>query len=65
MITIMWILIYLLIGLVWKDSLEWYVTRHFEGKMGERFTTREIVFQTLFWPIFLGIFIIEFIKNIR
>ena len=61
---IYFVLSYLLVGLLWKDWLEWYTRSTFEGKLGEPFTRREAVTQTLLWPIFVGIFILEFIRNL-
>jgi hypothetical protein len=58
------ILIYILIGMVWKDWLEYYTNKHFEGRMGERFTLRETLTQVFLWPVFVLIFITEFIRNI-
>jgi hypothetical protein len=50
--------------MVWKDWLEYYTIKHFEGRMGERFTFREAASQVLLWPVFVLIFITEFIRNI-
>lgn len=65
MIYITYSLLYLLCGLIWKDFLENFTTNNLEGRLGQPFSLREIISQTLLWPVFLLVFIVEFLRNLR
>lgn len=58
------ILIYLAIGFIWTEWLEWFCMNNFENKLGEPFTTREKVTQFLLWPVFLSVFIYNFFADL-
>ena len=57
--------IYIIIGTVWTEWLDWFCINNLEEKYGEPFSLREKLTHLIFWPITMSIFIIEFIKNLN
>lgn len=55
---------YLVMGVTWTAWLEWYTTRNLEGMLGRDWAIRERIFHCMLWPYSLGIFILEFIKQL-
>lgn len=58
------ITLYLLIGLLWSKFIELSVVGKVEGRAGEPFTIKDVLFQTLLWPISVTIFTYHFIKDL-
>lgn len=57
------LLLYFAIGFIWTEWLEWFCINTFEGKLGKPFSTKEKVIQFCFWPVFVCVFIFNFIKD--
>lgn len=57
-------LIYFLIGIMWTEWLEFFCMRNLDGKLANPFSTKEKVFQTILWPVFVGIFVFNFLDDI-
>ena len=58
------ILTYLCIGFLWTEWLEWFCMKTFTGKLGRPFTFKEKALQFTFWPIFVAVFIYNFLKDL-
>lgn len=56
--------LYLLAGIAWAEWLERFCMNNLQGRLGEPFTTREKYSQILLWPIFLLVFIFNFLDDI-
>lgn len=57
-------ILYVIIGILWSEWLEWFCVNNLEDKMGEPFTNREKLTHLIFWPITMGHFVYEFINNL-
>lgn len=58
------IIIYLLFGIGWAYWLEQFCMNNLDGFMAKPFTPRERLTQVLLWPVFVAIFIYNFIKGL-
>lgn len=57
-------LIYFLIGIMWTEWLEFFCMRNLDGKLANPFSNKEKFFQTILWPVFVGIFVFNFLDDI-
>ena len=55
---------YIIIGLMWCAWLEYYTTKH-QLPEARDWSTRERLFNTLLWPVSLGVFVITFLKQLQ
>lgn len=54
---------YIIVGLMWCAWLEYYTTKH-QLPEARDWSTRERLFNTLLWPVSLGVFVITFLKQL-
>ena len=58
------IAVYLLIGMIWAEWLEWFCMKNFTGTLGKPFGIKEKWTQLLLWPIFVLIFVYNFLDDV-
>jgi len=58
------ILLYLIIGFVWAEWLEWFCINNLSGNLAKPFRTMEKFLQIILWPVFLLVFLYNFIEDI-
>lgn len=51
---------YIVLGLVWCSGLEYYTNTRLDTK----WTMRQRLFNSIFWPVSVLIFLVEFFRNI-
>lgn len=58
------IILYTTVGVLWAEWLEQFCMKTFDGKLGSPFKPLEKFLQAILWPIFILVFIYNFLKNL-
>lgn len=57
-------LIYFLLGFAWAEWLEWFCMNNLSGDLAKPFRPIEKFLQIIIWPVFLLVFVYNFLEDV-